>query len=466
MRKILLRAAIGAISLFPLGSVIAQDADAADVEEVNDEEAGEEDEDSSGGEEALKFSTKISGELQTFSAAGKQDLSFGKDHGYFATSGNILFNPTVVVGACTIGGNIGFGADASSGQQCATGISESFLSFSGWFGEFQFGNQCSAADEMSIDGTAVLGGQEGAAGAISSLFNVSGGVLLQTGASGDDGIATKLIYLSPVWSLKKCGTLQVAISYTPNSQLVGMLQNITHINYLYHGATYNQKGNLLYDIDASGMRAEIGESHSKKNPANLPDQNTDLSSGAFFVDGVTGAIVYNYGSDEAFNFAFAVCGWYGKGKAQIPTLRVRDLTAYQVGSTIGYKQWKLALGFTDNLKSLMNKTCNDSNGIKDGANMGKVFTVGLAWEHGPWKASAGYFHSVKKYAEKDDQAKAQVATLALDYKFMEGVSVFGEFDWIKTIGRSTGEKRSWVQATSAFADNKGWLLFAGAKINF
>jgi hypothetical protein len=209
-----------------------------------------------------------------------------------------------------------------------------------------------------------------------------------------------------------------------------------------------------------------GVGHSKKNPANLPDQNTDLSNGAFYLDGVTGAIVYNYGSDEAFNFAFAVCGWYGKGKAQIPMLKVRDLTAYQVGSTIGYKQWKLALGFTDNLKSLMNKTCNNPDGIKDGADMGKVFTVGLAWEQGQWKASTGYFHSVKKYAKKNDQTKAQVVTLALDYKVMEGVVAFSEFDWIKTTGRSTPGKRQWVQATSAFADNKGWLFFVGTKINF
>jgi hypothetical protein len=368
------------------------------------------------------------------------------------------------VGGYTIGGTIGLGADASSGQQCASGISESFIYLSGWFGEFQFGNQCSAADELSLDGTTILGGQEGAAGALSSLFNVSGGSLLQVGASGDDGIATKLIYLSPIWSLWRYGNIQIGVSYTPNSQSVGMLANVTHINYLYHGATYNQSGNLLYDIDTNNMVST--SSHTKKNPSNLPDQHTDLSNGAFYLDGVTGAIVYNYGSDDAFNFAFAVCGWYGKGKAQIPTLKVRDLTAYQVGSTSGSKQWKLALGFTDNLKSLMNKTCNHADGIKDGADMGKVFTVGLALEQGSWKVSAGYFHSVKKYAEKNDQTKAQVATLALDYKFMEGVSIFGEFDWIKTTGRSTATKREWVQATSAFADNKGWLLFAGTKISF
>ncbi|MDR0406996.1 MAG: porin [Holosporales bacterium] len=449
MNRILLRTVAGVLAAFPLLMVGAQEE-----EEVNA------DLNNSGG-----FAVSTSGELQSLAVAGTQKKSFGKDHAYFAVSGTITFNPSMTTTkGVTLGGNVGLSADASMGQQCQSGISEAYLSAAGNFGEFQFGNQSSAADEMSIDGTTVLGGQEGAAGSIANVFNVSGGSLLQTGITADDGIATKIIYMSPI--LKGA---QLGVSYTPNSQSVGMLQNVTNINYQYHMAPYVTQGNLQNETDDSGFKTpNANEKHSRSNPSSLPAKDDDLSAGAFYLNGVTAALAYNYGSDEAFNLALAGCGWYGQGKPQAPGdgRVVEDLIAFQVGGTIGYKIFKLAIGYADNLKSLMTKVYKASEGIQKGADMGKVYTAGLALEYKSWKASAGYYHSVKKYAEKGDQTTGQVITGTVDYKILDGVVAYGEFDHVRTKGRSTKEKRSWVNSTTPFEDNQGNFFWLGTKINF
>ncbi|MDR2412256.1 MAG: porin [Holosporales bacterium] len=424
------------------------------------------------------FSVKTGGELQTVGAAGTQKKNFMKDHPCFLTSGSITFNPEITLrNGITISGNVGIGADAGSAVQVSPGIQQAYLSFTGKFGEIQLGNQSSAADELSIDGTSVLGGQEGAAGSLGSVFNISGGALLQTGCGADDGIATKFIYMSPVF-----GGVQFGISYTPNSQALGGLQNVTNVNYQYHMAGYLMQGNLQNSIDLKSLEetaqgyTESGTKikHNPTNPSAPPGPGQDLSNGAFYLDGITVALVYNYGSDDRFNCSFAACGWTGRGKAQVPIsgLAVEDVMAYQVGFTLGYKGIKVAAGFTDNLKSLMNKGAENvdnagvKEGIKKGANMGKVITAGLSFEKGPWKVAGGYYYSTRKYAEKDDETTGQVITATLDYKFIDGCAIFMEYDYVKTKGRSTPEKRQWCNSTNPFEDNSGNFGWIGTKISF
>ncbi|MDR0662387.1 MAG: porin [Holosporales bacterium] len=421
---------------------------------------------------APSFSVRTGGELQTVGAAGTQKKNFMKDHPCFLVSGSITFNPGITLSnGTTVSGNVGIGVDAGNIVQVSPGIQQAYLSFSGKFGEIQLGNQSSAADELSVDGTSVLGGQEGAAGSLSSVFNVSGGALLQTGCGADDGIATKIIYLSPVWR-----GVQFGVSYTPNSQALGGLQNVTNVNYQYHMAGYLMQGNLQNSTDLKSLKATAGAGtdDNQANPSAPPTAGQDLSNGAFYLDGITVALVYSYGSDDRFNCSFAACGWTGKGKPQVPIndLAVEDVMAYQVGCTLGYKGIKIAAGFTDNLKSLMNKgeknvdTRDAKDGIKKGANMGKVITAGLSFEKGPWKVAGGYYYSTKKYAEKDDETTGQVITATLDYKFIDGCAIFAEYDYVKTKGRSTQEKRQWCNSTNPFEDNSGSFGWIGTKISF
>ncbi|MDR1267315.1 MAG: porin [Holosporales bacterium] len=465
MRTALLYMMAGAIAALPLlGS--AQDEESAEGESPTEEAAT----DNVGFPGENGFGIKTEGSLQFSFAGGKQDKNFGKDHSYASSSGNLSFSPFVVLkNGAKAGGSIGFGADASNALNCASGISTAYISVEGVFGTFNFGNQSGAAGLMSVDGTAVLGGQQGAAGMIGSIFNISGGAVVQTGCGADDGIATKLVYMSPTWQ-----GVQFGISYTPNSQSLGGLQNVTNVNYQYHMAGYLMQGNLQNSIDKESLLLAAGtggDPHSRTNPSSLPDVGTDLSNGAFYLDGITAAVAYNYGSDDRFNGSFAVCGWTGKAKPQVPKddLEVENVLAWQVGAILGYKQFKVAAGFTDNGKSLMNKGGNvgkTPDGVQKGANMGKVVTAGVSFEQNAWKATAGYYYSFKKYAEKDDETTGQVATVTVDYKFVEGFSVFAEYDHVKTKGRSTKEKREWVNSTNPFEDNAGDFVFVGTKINF
>ncbi len=302
------------------------------------------------------------------------------------------------------------------------------------YGKFKFGYTNTAADEFSLSYAAILTGYAGPdSGNLDTFYAQTSGSIIATGFERDDGNALKIVWLSPTvngWSM--------GLSYTPNSR---------------DGHLFKEEKNKIQ-----------GEYN--------PDQNyADESS--YSKHNFTGGISYEYGAEDDFNFKISLAGWYGRGHSDGYVKKVRNVTGYNIGAILGYKNYKLALGYTDNGKSLMPskfiEKSESDKGFCYGADAGKIYNIGVGYTYDKLELSVGYFHAVRKFSS-NERSNSNIATIAAQYNFDKTFSAYIEYDNIRTrtCKRSIdteGDPRIGGDG-EAFGNNRANMFVIGTKINF
>ena len=295
------------------------------------------------------------------------------------------------------------------------------------FGKVKVGYTNTAADSFTVSYANILTGYTGPdSGNLASFYRQSSGSIIATGLEADDGKALKVVWLSPVISGWSCG-----FSWTPSSR---------------DGHLFKEKRN------------KIEKDYSDKQ--NFADQSSHTA------DAITGGIAYEYGAPEAFNAKVSVAGWFAKGCSDL--VKIRNVKGYNIGAILGYKDYKLAFGYTCNGKSLLPaEFAKETNprGFCHGADAGKIYNVALAYNYNKWDLSAGYFHAVKKFSN-NDKVKSDIATVAAQYNFDRRWSIYAEYNNIRTKTCDRAMRTEEALDGYAYGNNHANMVIIGTKINF
>ena len=376
--------------------------------------------------------------LEDLSLSGKLNLAFVTSNQYlskevdipsFSLDGDVYIDYKKVVDGVGFGFKIG--TKARSGMiKGGSAIVDSSYVFTGTdkLGEFRFGYSKSAGSAFSISHADVLTGYNLVdSGNASSFYAQTSGSILGTGFDKDDAKALKFVWLSPTfkgWS--------VGFSYAPNSR---------------DGHLFKEKRNKIEkDYD--------------------PSQNfADYQS--YIKDSFTGGISYEYGDPNAFNMKIALAGWTAKGRTDAVT-KLRDVKGYNIGAIFGYAKYKLALGFTDNMNSMIPRDLIDPSaqefGMCPGANNGKLYNIGIGYFGDKWEMSAGHFHAVKKWSS-NERSNTNITTVAVQYNVDKMLSTYVEYNNIRTKTCDRIMKSEEHSDGSAYGNNRANLFIVGAKIN-
>ena len=315
------------------------------------------------------------------------------------------------------------------------------------FGRFNIGYTATAADKFTIGGNSVFvayGGPD--SGNLHAFFNQSAGTIVGTGCHVDDWRAAKIAWFSP--TIKG---FSLAMSYTLDSKRAAPFK------------TKHCSENCNHDAHACWDYAHT----------------SGFSRRIFTIAGK-----YEYGSENDFNATFSAGGWFGKGKSGTIGGGVHDVRAYQIGTILGYKAWKVAFGFIDCGRSIVDKyqaTAEsdpfDENaqydihdpkvGLRHGADAGKIYTYGISYKMDRLTLSAGYFRSVVNFSDKkSERAIANITTVGAEYKVNNVLSVYAEYDNIitKTCDRARAYAKACEQGHTGA--NRANMFIFGSKIYF
>lgn len=292
-------------------------------------------------------------------------------------------------------------------------------------GKIKIGYTNTAADSFTVSYANILTGYTGPdSGNLATFYGQTSGSIICTGFDRDDNKACKVVWLSPVISGWSCG-----LSYTPNS-----------------------RDGHLFKINKN----KVEKDYSPKQ--NFADQTS------YSIDAITGGIAYEYGDPEEFNAKIAVAGWYARGRADYT--RVRNVKGYNVGAVFGYKDYKLALGYTDNGRSMLPVEVSDESdktGFCHGADAGKVYNVAIAYTYNKLDVSFGYFHAVRKFSSHE-RSNSNIATLAAQYNFDRFFSVYAEYDNIRTKTCQRAIDTELESDGHAFGNNHANMFVIGTKV--
>ncbi|MDR2794493.1 MAG: porin [Holosporaceae bacterium] len=310
-------------------------------------------------------------------------------------------------------------------------------------GTIRLGYTNTAADLFCICGDKYLVGYGGAgSGNLGIFYNKSAGSIVDTGFSCDDSRAAKILWLSPTLS-----GFSIGLSFTPDSR----------------------DANLFYTR------------HCLFKPINEKSCFSQMS--AYTKNTTTCGIAYELGAPDDFNAKISASAWFGKGKSgSSDTIEVHNVRAFNIGAMLGYKDFKISLGYTDAGKSLLprkyattdmpvafddsrNYALSDTAvGLKPGADAGKSFSVGVAYTYEKLTVSAGYFKSEVKFSD-NEKSSADIITLAAEYTFDKTVGMYIEYDHISS--NTCDRARIYGKACnlSSTGENKANILIMGTKIN-
>ncbi|GHT91412.1 hypothetical protein FACS1894122_03810 [Alphaproteobacteria bacterium] len=325
-------------------------------------------------------------------------------------------------------------------------------------GTIKLGYTKTAGELFSIcHGKSLVGFCGPDSGNFNIFYNESAGSIVNTGFPHDDYRAAKVVYLSPDISGFTFG-----LSFTPDSRDVTLFKT---------------------------QHKEPGKNDMSEEEANRVGMRSAYSKNI-----ITAGMAYEFGDKEGLNAKIAAAGWFGKGKSAVITkdgmpVKVHNVRAYHIGTTIAYKDFEMSLGYTDNGKSLLSKryaddmvaTFNEKEfegidektdflhkhseiGLRPGADAGKIYSIGMAYKFGKLAVSAGYFKSIVKFSDHE-KAKADTVTLAAEYTVNKTMSVYAEYDNVSTNTCDRARAYRAALKESPAGKNKANIYMIGTKIN-
>jgi predicted porin len=328
-----------------------------------------------------------------------------------------------------VGAEVGIKANSGLVKHGTATVDSSFLFLeTDKIGQIKMGYTTTAAHYISISGDKYLiGYQTAGSGDFDAFYNRSAGSIMDAGFTFDDRQSAKIVWLSPIVSGFSAG-----LSFTPNSKYSNLFKS------------------------------------SRCTPTS---RNV-----------ITGALSYESGIPDEFNYAVSICGWMGKGKSHYANIDVHNVRAYQIGAAIGYADFKMSIGYTDNGKSFLlkkyatldsgtfdsseNYNINDQRvGIKNGADSGKIYSVGISYGVNKVEMSAGYLWSVAKFSDTE-KVKANIVLLAIEYKFNRRFCLYVEYNNIRTDTCDRARICGKACDQDTIGKNKANIIMLGGRFSF
>lgn len=442
-----------------------------------------------------KANIQTYGLLQSSALGGTQTEKYNKKCKSIFTLGSYvikasLHNPILKT---TFSANLDISADMSTTIQSLPIYNSVYLSATGPFGNIKIGNLFTAAMSHYIDGSSLMGGDSGIFSvSLMNMHNAASYSTVTTGVFYDPGYASAISYESPSYH-----GLQFAISYTPNSQSMGLLPPNDEVNrHDYASETtaneYNStysNGGLRCDRNGGAPCIDKNKTHAAADPECFID-SIDLMAygkGGFTTDVITAALYYNGGVPHHWNYSFALAYWNGKSnfcnKYSNYDFKIRRLSAFSLGFKLGFKHIKFGAGYVDEGKSCLPKNLSDLEyfknadgtedvtkaGFGEGANAGKKYTAVLSYLFSrKIKFSLGGMYAFRKMSSaKEDKVTTKAGSVALDYFIVNGVSVYIGVNHAitKTCDKAIAIANA-SGGTSKFKDNKITYVSIGSKVTF
>ncbi len=333
------------------------------------------------------------------------------------------------------GGEISLEADVDSeggldGYADADGqginSSKTFLYLEGSWGRFEAGSNIGADQTLKVDASSIARASGGIDGAFTYFNNGGNGVGAATGGwivtpdlpmnygavlvnagQGDEFYenANKVTYYTPRWQ-----GLQAGVSFAPDQVDRGQL-----MSRIKDGSATNPASNAF---------------------GTIPDNYGDIWQGGV-----------NY--DNTFNgwgIGLAATGEWANAdtKAGGAAAQLDDLRAYALGGKVSYMGFSVAASYGNN---------GGSNYLKSSNVNSDFWTVGGAYEWGPFGASVTYLNSD---VDATGAANHRFDNLSVgaDWKLAPGFTPYIEADWFK------------YNANAGVLDNTGTVVLVGSQLAF
>jgi hypothetical protein len=336
-------------------------------------------------------------------------------------------------------------------------------------GAVQFGAVKGVDDSMTKHAYTLIGGAAGLDGSASGYFNFSEGVYDGVRMVGTPDIATKINWVSPSVS-----GLKVGFSYTPNTSHVGKS---------------GRDNSMLQSDDGMGNTTAIYPD-KKISPYGLNNMVYGVTYEKTWGECLVGLSALAIKENSRFVFNKDVAYGVKAGRtAPLPgnkkIFKTQRSTAYQLSGSLQVKAWEFAGSWMDNGKArLMTKDILEllkyedvdykgSYNTQDSylGTSGTSWNAGTRYTFGAYQAAVGYFQTDRK-TDAIRKATLKTVTTTLDFKAAEGLTFFGEVDYIRTKSNDRavaaaqayydGEKNAKV----AVKNNSGTVVIVGTKVSF
>lgn len=343
-----------------------------------------------------------------------------------------------------IGYLIGIAGNAEHGKNP---IEENRIKIKGNWGTILAGDTRSASDFMVADTTHFSGGTGGVLGNYKGVINEPTGVILSTDLlhkmSPKD--QTKIIYVTP-----NAYGFQASYTYIPDGSHKGEQPLMSH----------SPKSHGMAAVDGNKFAGQnLHEFVLKYQTKDFYGIQVDWS-GAFIV-----------GKIRNHQNVYALLNQVKRQKMGLTTkesIERRDLSAYSTGIVFHYKGFSLGSELLNNRKSGQLK-------ILEGANYGKVWTIGAGYRDDMNKYSVVYFNSKRNLGKYQDfhfgHAKSNNFALTYDRLIVPGLTMYAEGLFLNLKNSNRKNLKHWHTTFNGFdgdvtRSNKGKVLTTGARINF
>ncbi len=335
------------------------------------------------------------------------------------------------------------------------------------WGSIQVGVVKGPDDSMVVDTYSILGGTGGVMGF--GGFNYSEGVIMGTNLVGSTDIATKFNWFSPTVAIAPgAGTLQIALSYTPNT-------------------SHNGKG--ARDNSAVGPNLYAGN----EKGAMYPDSANTAYGLKNFVYGITYANTFG---DYTLTLNAVTVSEHSRivlntSAGSKKSYALNRTGSYKLSGMLSVKQWDFTASWLDNKKSrlptaellsspdIVAQTTAKPQTVSYLAsnsgyylgNSGQSWNMGTRYSFGAYQAAIGYFRTDRK-TDATQRACMDTVSTTLDFKALEGLKFFGELNYLRTktnksqMDAAQNYYNGVGKSQNAISNNSGAVLILGTKVSF
>lgn len=380
------------------------------------------------------------GGFSTFEAAfTKSDNNNGEDDRAFRNDNEIHFNIAGKTDAgLGYGAEIDLQADVNGSGSAAPGASLSGNTNSGivahrtygWlqgdqWGHLEFGSNDGAARTLKVDASNIAratGGIDGDFKYFADVNTTTAGI-----TNGSNGVFGSSTHLASAANFITSPRLPIENGPATgfSSDLWGNDDKITYYTPRFAGfqagvsyaPSLTNRGELTSRLDAAGT---VGAKDIWEGGINYENQFDQIG----FAAGATGEL--GTVSDD--------------GTA--PATRLNNLNAWNAGAKVSFLGFSIAGSYGDWQDSF------DVNGVK-----AQYYTVGGAYEYGPFGASVTYLNSDVQPTGFDNNF--QDISAGIDYKLAPGLTPFAEYTWYQIDPSGVGA-----------IENKGNVVIIGSELSF
>lgn len=244
------------------------------------------------------------------------------------------------------------------------------------------------------------------------------------------------------------GSAGTLAGVTNNNYITGARLPVEHgpATGFFREAWGNNNKITYYTPKFAGFQLGVSYSPDLENRGQFTDRIDRVTAGTVTARDIwEGALSYE-GQFSGIGVAAAVTGQTGKA---LENSGLEDLGAWNAGAKVSYMGFSLAGSYGDWDDSLTTETAGSQVDAD-------YWTVGLAYETGPFGASATYLQSDTEVEGTDNDNEFQAVSVGVDYKLAPGLTPFVEWTWYDID----------PQGAAGASDSDGNVVIVGSQLSF